>query len=99
MAAYETRTTLPMLDAVTRAREFFEMKCGFAVQDRLGALYRWRDPASGDLIEMRSFPIRGGGTRLEIDTRHNDDAVLKFIRELPRPGILEEWRNRWRGQE
>jgi hypothetical protein len=89
MAAYETRTKLAMLDTVRHAREYFEMRCGLAVQDRLGALYRWRD-STGDLIEMRCFPIKGGGTRIEIDTLRNDEIVLQFIRQLPRPSLLDD---------
>ncbi|MGH2543388.1 MAG: hypothetical protein ACRDIB_11345 [Ardenticatenaceae bacterium] len=96
MAAYETRTKLAMPDAVRHAREFFEMKQGLTVQDRLGALYRWRD-ATGDLVEMRCFPIKGGGTRVEIDTLHHDEIVLQFIRELPRPSVLDDALRRLRG--
>ncbi len=98
MAAYETRTSLSMLDAISRAREFFELRQGFVVEDRLGALHRWRDPSTADRIELRAFPITGGGTRLELDTLRNDEAVRHFIMELPHPGLLDEVRQRLRGR-
>ncbi|MBA3532112.1 MAG: hypothetical protein H0T73_09355 [Ardenticatenales bacterium] len=94
MAAYETQTSLSMVDAIARAREFFELKQGLVVKDRLGVLIRWRGE-SEDTIELRAFPVKGGGTRLEIDTLHSDELVLAFIRELPRPGLLDNLRRLW----
>ncbi len=86
-----------MQEALSRAREFFEMQHGLPVQDRLGSLLRWR-AAENDTIELRAFPVKGGGTRLEIETVRNDDIVLAFIRQLPQPGLLDELRNRLRGR-
>jgi hypothetical protein len=97
MAAYETRTSLSMDDALSRAREFFEMKQGLAVQIRLGARLRWRAPDE-DTIELRAFPVRGGGTRLELETVRNDEMVLAFIKELPHPGLLDDLRRRLWGR-
>lgn len=94
MAAYGTRTRLPMAQAVARAREFFELQQGLTIRDRLGPLHRWQDP-NGDQIELRAFPVKGGGTRLEIDTLRHDEMVRAFIHTLPRPSLLDELRERW----
>jgi hypothetical protein len=91
MASYEATTSLEMQDTLLRAREFFEAKQGLQVIDRLGALYRWRGP-EGDVIEMRLFPIKEGGTRIEIEALHSDAFVLA----LPQPGLLDELRKRLR---
>lgn len=96
MAAYETHTNLPMTDAVARAREFFEMKQGLAVKQRFGPRMVWEGEA-GDRIELRAFPIKGGGTRLELETLHSDELVLTFIKELPHPSLLDDLRKRFRG--
>lgn len=95
MAAYETRTKLEMVEAVSRAREFFEMRQGLTVTERLGARYRWQDGA-GNAIALRAFPIKGGGTRLELDTLQHDAMVLAFIRALPQPSLLDELRRKLR---
>jgi hypothetical protein len=97
MASYETRTVLSMDDALARAREFFEMKQGLTVQERLGARQRWRAP-DADTIELRAFPIKGGGTRLELETVRNDEMVLAFIKELPHPGLLDDLRRQLWGR-
>jgi hypothetical protein len=96
MAAYETQTNLSMTDAVARAREFFEMKQGLAVKQRFGPRMVWAGEV-GDRIELRAFPIKGGGTRLELETLHSDELVLAFIKELPRPSLLSDLRKRFGG--
>jgi hypothetical protein len=96
MASYETQTTLSMTDAVNRAREFFEMKHSLAVKQRLGPRMVWQGE-EGDRIELRAFPIKGGSTRLELETLHSDEIVLAFIKDLPRPGLLDDLRHRLRG--
>lgn len=95
MAAYETSTRLNMTESVARAREFFELKHGLRVRERLGAVIRWQG-VEKDMIELRAFPVRGGGTRLELETLHSDALVMLFIRELPRPSLLDEFRQRLR---
>lgn len=97
MAAYEVRTRLAMADAIARAREFFEMEHGLRVRDRLGALHRW-EGLQGDTIELRAYPIKGGGTRLELDTLHSDEVVRAFIEDLPQPSLLDDLRRRLRGE-
>ena len=97
MASYDVATSLEMQDTLLRAREFFEAKQGLEVIDRLGALYRWRGP-EGDVIEMRLFPVKDGGTRVEIEALHSDDLVRAFVLALPQPGLLDEIRKRWRGR-
>ena len=95
MASYEIRTSLTMENTLLRAREFFEAKHGLTVIDRLGALYRWRGP-EGDVIEMRLFPVKEAGTRVEIEALHSDELVRTFVMALPQPGLLDELKKRWR---
>ncbi len=95
MASYEATTSLEMQETLLRAREFFEAKQGLPVIDRLGALYRWRGP-EGDVIEMRLFPIKEGGTRIEIEALHSDEVVRAFVLALPQPGLLDELKKRLR---
>lgn len=95
MASYEIRTSLNMEDTLLRAREFFEAKQHLPVIDRLGALYRWRGPEQ-DVIEMRLFPVKEGGTRVEIEALHSDDVIRTFVMALPQPGLLDALKKRWR---
>ena len=95
MASYELNTALSMQDTLLRAREYFEMKEGLTVIDRLGALYRWRGP-EGDVIELRLFPGKGDGTRLEIEAPHSDDSIRGFIAALPQPSLLDDLKRWWR---
>lgn len=96
MAAYETHSRLAMADTLQRAREFFELHHGLRLTMQLGAQLRWRDE-SGATIALEAAPIKGGGTRLEIESQHHDELVLEFIHALPRPGLLDELRRRLRG--
>lgn len=94
MASYEIRTSLAMEATLLRARAFFEAQHHLPVIDRLGALYRWQGD-EGDVIEMRLFPIKEGGTRVEIEAPHSDALVRTFVMALPQPSVLDALKKWW----
>lgn len=94
MTRYDTRTPLTMAATLTRAREVIEMEAGYPLVERLGSIVRWRAP-DRRLVELRLFPVRGGGTRLEIEAPARDDAVGRFLATLPRAGLMDELQQKW----
>lgn len=93
MASYEATTTLDMQATVLRAREYFELRHHLPNVARLGALQRWQGVDS-DTIELRLYPIKEGGTRLELETLRSDELVQGFITDLPQPWLLDELKRR-----
>ena len=92
MALHRAHSPLPMRYVLARAREFFELRHGLALEAWVGTHIRWRG-AEGSTLRLRVFPWGEGGTRLELEGSEGDALIAAFLADLPDPGPLDPiWR-------